>query len=368
MSGPLRIAFVSGQSQWWRKQRLVAKYLRMRLEGVIYPDVYCLALMLSDKFDFLLEDDKVPAGKYDLILAELQSSDSQLRYLESLVDAGEPPVAVIPGPPAILSRDLTDAKLRRVQRILCGARHVWAYSPEPKRFCDGLIGHDRATVIPWPYDLTTTQKLGRGFDRSSGRDSGRYKILVQAPMSFHDIVQNHPFVLKSVLRDVWQELPSALREKITFHTFIYSSTDVEKYKSSEFAKGLPFLLEKKRGYRSFVRFLGECDGVINLTAGSILGRITFLAAALGRPGIFSDNSPLNTRLYPGSGVAMFDTVRLRELVGVMLQGLANDTADARLLPSRFAAAETGDFPANQARLREILAAGIPPLPIGSLES
>ena len=76
MSGQLRIAFVSGQSQWWRKQRLVAKYLKMRLEGVIYPDVYCLALMLSDKFDFLLEDEKVPAGKYDLILcraAELQT-------------------------------------------------------------------------------------------------------------------------------------------------------------------------------------------------------------------------------------------------------------------------------------------------------
>ena len=69
-----------------------------------------------------------------------------------------------------------------------------------------------------------------------------------------------------------------------------------------------------------MRFLGECDGVINLTAGSILGRITFLAAALGRPGIFSDNSQLNARLYPGSGVAMFDTVRLRELVGGHVAG------------------------------------------------
>ncbi len=73
LSGALRIAFVSHHSRWWRKQRLVAKYLKMRLEGVIYPDVYCLALMLADKFDFLLEDEKVAAGKYDLILAELQS-------------------------------------------------------------------------------------------------------------------------------------------------------------------------------------------------------------------------------------------------------------------------------------------------------
>ena len=349
LSGAMRIAFVSHQSQWWRKQRLAAKYLKMSLEGVIYPDVYCLALMLADKFDFLLEDETVPAGKYNLIMAELGASESQLRYLESLVVAGDPPVAVIPGPPAILSRELTDTKLRMVKRILGGARHVWAYSPELKAFCDGMIGRERAVVISWPYDLAATQKLAR-----KTRESGRHKILVQAPMSFHDIVQNHPFVLKGVLLDVWQELPDALREKITFHTFVYNSTDLERYKSSEFAKGLPFVLEEKRGYRSFVRFLGECDGVINLTAGSILGRITFLAAALGRPGIFSDNSQLNARLYPGSGVAMFDTVRLRELAGAMLLGLVNGSTDARLLPSASAAAEIGDFQANQARLREIL--------------
>lgn len=369
MSDALRIAFVSHQSRWWRKQRLAAKYLKMKFEGVIYPDVYCLALMLADKFDFLLEDEKVPVGKYDLIFAELGASESQLRYVESLVVASDPPVAVIPGPPAILSRELTDAKLRRVKRILGGARHVWAYAPELKTFCDGLIGQERSVVIPWPYDLTVTQKLGPRVSRGAGRESGRHKILVQAPMSFHDIVQNHPFVLKGVLLDVWQELPSTLREKLTFHTFAYNSADRERYESSEFAKGLPFVLEGRRGYRSFLRFVGECDGVINLTAGSILGRITFLAAALGRPGIFSDNSKLNARLYPGSVVAMFDTVRLRELARAMLLGLDRSSSsgglsngsyvDERLLPLPSAAAEVGDFQANQARLRGILAAGTP---------
>jgi hypothetical protein len=177
-------------------------------------------------------------------------------------------------------------------------------------------------------------------------------------MSFYDIVHNHPFVLKSVLLDVCQELPSALREKISFHTFIYNAGDVEKYHASEFAKGLPFVLEGKLGYRAFVRFLAGCDGVINLTAGSILGRITFLAAALGRPGIFSDNGGLNVRLYPGSTVAMFDTVRLRELVGAMLRGLEDGGADKRLLPSGAAAAEIGDFGANRARLRGIVAGDI----------
>jgi hypothetical protein len=354
LSDPLRIAFVSGHSQWWRKQRLVAKYLKMRFEGLVYPDVYCLALMLSDKFDFLLEDENVPPGRYDLILAELQSSETQLRYLASLVEAQDPPVIVIPGPPAILSRDLTDAKLRSVKRILSGARGVWAYSSELKTFCDGLIGRERATIIPWPYDLAATQKLAQ----ASRPKSGPRKILVQAPMSFHDIVQNHPFVLKGVLLDVWQELPSALRDQLTFHTFVYNSTDLQRYKSSGFAEGLPFVLESKLGYRPFVRFLSECDGIINLTAGSILGRISFLSAALGRPGIFSDNSPLNARLYPSSTITMFDTVRLRELLRAMLMGLANGVTDERLLCSSAATAEIGDFPANQARLRQILAADL----------
>jgi hypothetical protein len=358
LSGPLRIAFVSHQSRWWRKQRLAAKYRKMRLEGVIYPDVYCLPFMLADDFYFLLEDEKVPAGKYDLIMAELGASEPQLRYVEFLVSAGNPPVAVIPGPPAVLSRELTDAKLRRVKNILCRARHVWAYSAEIKTFCDGIIGNARARLIPWPYDLKATQELGR----RSVREPGRHKILVQVPMCFHDVVQNHPFVLKSVLLDVWQELPSALRDRISFHTFIYDPADLEIYRSSEFAEGLPFVVEGKRNYRSFVRFMAGCDGIINLTAGSILGRITFLAAALGRPGIFSDNSPLNCRLYPGSIVTMFDTVRLRELARALLNRVADDQVsggeiDGRLLPSLSYAAEIGDFAANRAWLQKIVMAG-----------
>ena len=55
---------------------------------------------------------------------------------------------------------------------------------------------------------------------------------------------------------------------------------------------------------------------------------------------------------------MFDTVRLRELLRAMLLGLADGITDERLLPSPVAAAEIGDFPANQARLRQIL--GMPP--------
>ena len=355
MSNQLRIACVSGHRRRWRKQLLAAKYVKMRLEGVIYPDVYCLALMLSDRFDFLLEGEKVARGKYDLILAELQSSDTQLQYLESLVESGDPPVAVIAGPPAILSRDLTDSKLRRVKRILQSARHVWAYAPELKTFCDGLIGCERATVIPWPYDFAATRKLAAQVNVQKKDANLGHRILVQVPMSFHDIVQNHPFVLKAILLDLWQELPGALRETLTFHTFIYNAEDRARYQSTGFAAGLPFMLQRKLGYRAFVRFIAGCDGVVNLTAGSILGRVTFLSAALGRPGIFSNNSQLNARLYPGSQVAMFDTVRLRELLRAMLVGLAEGATDERLLPSLEAATDIGDFAANQERLRQMLA-------------
>ena len=72
-------------------------------------------------------------------------STCQLRYLEALVVASDIPVAVIPGPPAIRSRDLTDAKLHMVKRILREARHVWAYLPEVKNSCDGMIGRERAS-------------------------------------------------------------------------------------------------------------------------------------------------------------------------------------------------------------------------------
>jgi len=359
MSGGLRIACVSGHSRWWRKQRLVAKYLKMRLEGVIYPDVYCLALMLTDRFDFLLEGERVERGQYDLILAELQSSDSQLAYLASLVDAGSPPVAVIPGPPAILSRDLTDRKLRLVQHILERAAAVWAYAPELKTFCDGLAGRERARLIPWPYDLAATQKLARAA-RPAGAE---HRILLQVPMAFHDVVQNHPFLLKGVLLDLWPELPAELRARLRFHTFIYNDRDRELYRSTGFADGLPMVLDRKLGYRAFVRFLASCDGIVNLTAGSILGRVTFLAAATARPGIFSDNSQLNTHLYPGSCVTMFDTVRLRQLLHAMLSGLVTGTADPQLLPSSTAAAEIGDFAANCARLRELLRADVPAVSI-----
>lgn len=350
MNDPPKLAFVSGYRDWWRRQALAAKYLRMRLQGLIYPDVYCLPLMLADGFRFITEGEPVRPGSFDLIFAELQSSESRLHYLESLALAGDPPLVIIPGPPEILARDLTDGKLHLVRKILGSASYVLAYSQELKAFCDGLIGSERSELIPWPYDIAITRRVGE----SKRKDrSHRHSILVQLPLRFCEVTQNYPFLLKSILLDIWQELPDSLRRTITLHTFVYTPGDLEAYRTSRFAVGLPFVLETRRGYQAFLKFLGQCDGVINLTAGGVLGRITFAAAALNRPGIFSDNSECNRRLYPQSCVALFDTVRLRDLVRAMFLGLASGNIDQRLLADCSAAEEIGDFKANQARLQQI---------------
>jgi hypothetical protein len=182
---------------------------------------------------------------------------------------------------------------------------------------------------------------------------GRCSLFVQLPLRFQDVTQNHPFVLKSVLLDVWDTLPAGVRDRFCFHTSVYTEQDRQQYYSSGFADGLPFVLEPRRSYRSFLRFLGQCQGVVNLTAGSILGRVTFISAALGRAGIFSKNSEFNRRLYPDACVDLFDTVRLRELLDRMLSGLAQGVADNGLLPSCAAVTEIGDFRRNKTQLREI---------------
>lgn len=346
----LRVAFSSGVDRWWKKQRLAVKYMKMRLEGAIYPDVYCLPFFLADRFDFLLQGETVVAGRYDLILSELQGNYGQLEYLASLIAAGHP-VAVIPGPPEILARNLTQPKLNMAKKILSGAPHVWAYSQLVADFCDGLIGSRRATVIPWPFDYESVVRLGRLDEKCSGTT----KVLLQIPLRFCGLTQNFPFVLKGVLADVWNSLPRSAQSRLSFHTFVYTREDREAFVSSGFGEGLPIILERKKSYGEFVRLVDECAAVVNLTAGSVLGRVTFLAAALGIPGIFSNNCELNAALYPESLVELLDTRRLRELLTELLFALAEGHTCSRLLPREQLAAEIGDFTANRERMRRVWA-------------
>ena len=115
-------------------------------------------------------------------------------------------------------------------------------------------------------------------------------------------------------------------------------------------------LESKRRFPSFLRFLASCDGVVNLTASHVLGRITFLAAALDKPGVFTSNAELNTRLYPGSTVPMLAPAPLRDALTGLLAGLVRRDLPARFMPDSAAARTTGDFGANARSFAGLFAA------------
>ena len=181
-------------------------------------------------------------------------------------------------------------------------------------------------------------------------------MLLNAPLRFCSNTQNFPFVLKAALLNVWSELPFNCRERVTFHSFVYNSGDEVQFRDTGFAEDLPIILESRRQYRSFVRFIGECDAVINLLCGNVLGRITFLAGALGKPGIFSDSSEINCRLYPGATVPLLSS-GLHEMVRSLLCGIFEGCVDQRFLPSTTAVSELGDFQANSLKLRALFKEG-----------
>ena len=116
------------------------------------------------------------------------------------------------------------------------------------------------------------------------------------PLRFTGTAKNHPLELKAALLEAIAPLPAADRERLRFHSFVYEDRDRQAFEDARFADGLSIVLEARRPYGAFVRFLASCDAVVNITASSVLGRITFLAAALGKPGVFSTNAHLNTEL------------------------------------------------------------------------
>jgi hypothetical protein len=238
-----------------------------------------------------------------------------------------------------------------VRTILRDAAHVLAYSDDIATFYDGLIGTRRATVIPWPFDYIAVRRLVD--DRR--RDAATTRVLLSVPLRFGGDTPNFPFVLKAALLDAMQALPPAARTRISFHTFAYADEDRAAFTASGFADGLPVTLERKRHFRSFVRFVDGCDAVVNLTASSILGRVTFLAAALDKPGLFSPNSAINRELYPHATVPLLDPGQLRCRLTELLRTLATDGPAERFMPDAAAARRLGDFEANARRFASLLA-------------
>lgn len=351
---PIRIGFVVGSRSRVRHRGLTLKRRIMRLEGLVYPDVFSLPYFLAPRFDFIRDGTAVPRGRYDLILAELNHTEEQLEYLDALLSAGVAPLALIPGPPELLARVLNDRRMQLATHLLRRATTVWAYSETIRSFCDGLIGERKSDIIPWPFDYEGTRRIGMSRDAAGGP----IHVALNIPLRFSG-VEEYPWVLRALVMDALAEMERAERERFRFYTVVYTAQDREAFQRTGYGEGWSLRLERKRGYASFVRFLGRCDGVINLTSAGILGRVTFLAAALDRPGVFSDNAELNRTLYPASNLPLLDTQGLRAAIGGLLRGLAAGRVAPAFLPDRAVAQRVGDYPANAERLRSLLRGHLP---------
>jgi len=350
---PSRVGFVTGIESVWRHHLVAVKQGVHHLSGGVTPDVYALPRFLGESRTFIRTGKSIDRGAFDLIFSELNAGDHQLAYLESLVAAQSPPVAILPGPPEILAPRLSHARLRAVQQILRGAHRVLVYAPELARFYDGLIGEPRAQVVPWPFDYAAVRELG-GAPAGRPDRTGAIHVLLNVPLRFGGVAQNYPFVLKAALLDAIASMPAADRERLHFHTFVYEDSDRDAFERRRFAEGLSIVLEARRPYGAFVRFLATCDAVVNITASSVLGRVTYLSAALGKPGLFSANAHLNTELYPSATVPLLQPETLRHALGNLIRGLVAGEAPPAFMPDEAAARRIGDFAANAAIFRRIV--------------
>lgn len=347
----LRLAFVTGRESRLFRIGLAAKYWNMRRVGLLYPDVYCLPLFLADRFVFLRDREPIRQERFDFIFSELNRSTRQLEYLAELVER-RAPLIVVPGPPELLAEDLSPYRSGLVRTILDGARQVWAYSTSVQRSTDELLGRPVARVIPWPFDAGLIRRVAA---RRSGRGRpGEIRVLLHVPMSFSADAAHHPLRLRAMLKDLLRDIPEADRDRFTFHSFAYSREDRRQFHGSGYAEGFAARLQRKRGFAGFIQFVRSCDAVVNLTSGSILGRITFLSAALDRPGVFSANAELNAQLYPTSTVDTRDEAHLRSLIRELLTGLVQGRPGSRFLPDLRVVERVGDFEANATRVRAIL--------------
>jgi hypothetical protein len=348
-----RVGFVTGIDSLWRHHLVAVKQGVHHFSGGLTPDVYALPRFLGESATFIRSGESIDRSAFDLLLSELNAGDSQLAYLESLVAAQPPPVAVIPGPPEILTRGLNHERLGAVQRILRGAHRVLVYAPELARFYDGLTGQARARVVPWPFDYAAVRDLGGTSTRRQGR-AGTIHVLLNVPLRFGGVAQNYPFVLKAALLDAIAPVPAADRERLRFHTFVYEDRDRDAFEATRFAQGASIVLETRRPYGAFVRFLAACDAIVNITASSVLGRVTFLSAALGKPGLFSANAHLNAELYPSATVPLLQPGLLRDALSALIRGLLAGEAPPAFMPDDAAARRVGDFAANAAIFRRLV--------------
>jgi hypothetical protein len=346
------VAFLIGSRSRRRQLLLALKYRLMRRRGLLYPDVFCLPYLIADNIDFVRDDERLTAGRHSLIFSELNGSEQQLADLLEVERRSSVPVIVLPGPPEILTSVL-GADERGRKRALAGeiarqASAVWAYTREIRDYSADELGAKRIDLVPWPFDTAATQAMCRNGRAGTGPTR---RIAFNIPIRFVGPARNDAAF--RVLESVWSRLPQDVRERITFHSFAYTRLDAEKIREAAAEAAIPLTIEHRRGYRGFVRFIGGCDAVVNMTAGSILGRVTFIAGATGRAGLWSDNASLNRDLYPRATVSLADSSIAAERLDRLIRGVVDQDIDDEFRPSSAAVARVGNLAVSAARLREL---------------
>jgi hypothetical protein len=354
-------AFITMGDTPWRHHLVRAKYTLMRWQGLVYPDAYFIPVWLgARKVDFLALGQKIDVRRYDYIFTELHAGVGQLQYPLDLMAVDPGKMVVITGPPEVFQAYANEEAHLLARQLLRGAGQVWAYSPETAAFADELAEAAVARVIPWSFDYAVTHRLGE----KGGGTQPKIRVLLGVPLRFQGIAQNDPHFLADCVADALALMPPADRQCFQFFGMVYTREDEQAWRRSNFGKQFGAILAPKRFYPRFLRFLGSCDAVLTLPRFRVLGRIAFLAAALGKPGIFTSNVELHRRLYPGSLVTHATDENLRGLVRELLSGLAGQDSLARFLPDNAATRKIGDFASNASWLRETWLSGNSKLPQG----
>ena len=343
-------AFNTGLGKASDVLKIKVKYSFMKMERVIYPDVYCFPLWLGYPYHFLRNGEDISGKNYDYIFSELNSGTRQLEYLLRVVQSYPDKTIIFPGPPEIFLSRADQKKLLLAREILTTAKHVWAYSENVAEFADHCAEANVAEIIPWPFNYHEIRRLG-GINH---KQRNYFNILIGAPLRFAGIACNAPDHLEESIADVLCQMDEEERNKFKFYAFVYTDEDKASWHKSRFGERIGVKLIPRMRYTKFLKFLTQCDAVIQLLSINALGRITYISAALGKPGIFTRNIGLSQYLYPNSLVSNPTDNNLRGRVELLLNGFLSGKIADCFWPDTVATQSMGDFNKNAGTLRSFL--------------